>query len=1436
MPDKSLQTRAMRKAVERVDIGVFGTPLRLLAWMRKKKAGWLGWAAVTAAQSIVGVGLAMIIGLILGVPLNAFSIAVLVGFALGSAIGGPLSFLVWTALLLPITGILAGLIADAWVASPSWWRDQASSWERGEAIAQWLMIGVPAWMLFWVAASRGVSKVAEIMFEKFALRMGFRAASRFSGEDKRVYDEAFQQSDVSQAETATLLESSGDGTHSVITGEPSKMGGRAPTSVQEMGGDPDVSAVPLPSTNSDGGIDYDSFLDTGNDDPDVMKAVGRKPTGLESLSDDPAVHITSDPEPDAPTGVVIEMEPLNLPDVPRDTSPPLQRVEAPKIDPRQNRALFRRMSQLNLAFQTARREDRDDEFIEKHQDELARISDEQRMILDSMNETAPLVALIHSIQRRRTEDFLIGRAPADVVPGTGSLDASPPEDDDLPFDIGTPSAIVATPSQVVTETPPAPAATDDVVTDAPVVTIVPEDVIESAPMPSQDTQVVIPEEVQAPDDVPALPRRRDIAAMAASFSQILSPRRVAEDTTSASDDVEVMAGDETADASTDSSDVPADPALTAAHTNLETLPAENPEEVTESPELPEVPADSAIADDAVASETPSELVGTETGTATGAGIGIDDASVDIERTATAPASVSTAPAQVAAPGADFDFDFDLTPKATPADASSSADHDTNIKSDASSEPEEEMNSRVFNRSVCRQVLGLVVGPLDPRSKADDVVEFERNNSDVSVSEVLNSRSFDEQVGPQDAASARHAWRDVRQVMSESSNDRLVAEFKRVNARGRSLVEEPHMLTRAAYLALKTESSRLQRTATSSGDDEALRSTADLIDNNMAILDTLEATLKTREDAASHQSETVPGGVVRQRIVPGRDDAAATRGRSIVGSVLGGARTAGTGVMRDTPARPVQENPLPASEQIIDVASSHVDDAAPLPVVAETIAAPKALRPGEDGFVSSHPVDSMDYQVEMDMHAAGVASRQRVEGAARDRADEEERERTRAADALDTERREAEELRVREANEKDERERQEIKAEADRARDRSEEDARRQREAEEADAAKRRQDADEVARIEREGAEAERRRKQAEAETAELALERERAASERSRQEDAVMKQFRDRRRDVEVPERFRSEGIMAHVLALSELKNVRMVFQKSGIGSNITGVPDFEVAMSNPATRTLLQVEAEMVREAAGILTFIAAAVEAPDPEDYATVKALLQEDEIPFFQRIVGQVDRGRAASLTLERVADADRLIREKADKANGVEGMASELRDTRSEVERLQAADKANAAALAAAQDRADAAERDRLEAEQRLESIRKEMAGIVDDDFQKALEANGRRVETGGIDGFFSFLSPDETSMVMVMTTPSTVFPDGLVQRGSKSMPVSDFLDFAVTRSKAFHTDNVAVFYTDPQIRAFTVGAEGMTLKHIRRSVNDLKETLNNYGISISAQGE
>lgn len=1404
MPDKSLQARTMRKTVERVDIGAFGIPMRVVGWIKKTKSSWGGWAAMTAAQAAVGVLIAVIAGLILGVPINPFSIIIIVGFALGSAIGGPFSFAIWTAILIGISGLGAGFIADAWVASPSWWRTLAAGWEQNSAVPGWFKVAVPAWMLLWIAAARGMAKVSEMILEKLALRMGFKAAQRFSGEDKRVYDEAFEQSDVSEAETASLLESSGDGTHSVITGEPSKLAGIQRTQVREMGGDPDVSSVPLPAT--DDGIDYDSFLDAGSSDPDVMKAVGKKPTGLEPLhqpGDDAQTAVS-----DAATGVVIEMEPLDLPAVPRDTAPPLQRVEPPKLDPRQNRALFRRMTQLNLAFQNARREDRDAEFIDKHQEELAVISDEQRMILESMADTGPLLALIHTIQRKRTEDFLVGRADAPVAPGVGTIEgpAAIEDDDDVPFAVGAAIPVI---TQEATQQPVTPEAEP-----------VPVDAVDE-PIPA--TPVVDQPEVDVVlEKRPA--GRRNIAAMAASFSDILSPKRQRDADAAAasddarSDDVDVDAPTSDLDASSDTEETSDTPSSSNVD-DRDVAAAAHPAPVEVSAEIEPV---HGVSD--ASAPAPAELLETKLDRGSAEFPFEFDVELQADASEADVAQMPTASPDDAVAQPETSEGTDVESPSADANQPSGevARTDDGVNQDvAEREPEEEMSNRVFSRSVCRQVLGLVVGPLDPESKADDIRQFESSNAGVTVTEVLNSRSFDEQVGSTEAAAARHAWKDVKHVLSQSSLERLLADLERVNQRGQAMVEEPHTLSVAAYHAFESESSRLRRVATAPGDDDALELSGDLVGKNVAILDTLAAILKARSEAAAAHAAIAPSGVVRQRVAPDRDDVAASRGRGLIGSVLGGARTSGVGVMRDAPAKA----PAPATE-IATVAEAIVLEAPEAPVVEtnlneehvmsdaatetstmEPAVVASELRPGDEGFISMHPIDSIQYQVDMDMHAAGVLSRQRVVNAAKERVEQEERDRQKVIDDA------AAVVRG--------------ESEAALARQRAADDAEEERRREAAAAEEKRRE--EIARIEREGVEAT-------AAAAALALERERSQAARTKEDEDILRQHRERQKELDIPERFRTDEVVAHVMAISELRNIRYLFQRSVISAGVQGLSDLEAAMRVPSVRSQLQTDAEMVREAAGILTRIASVVDATDPEDVAAVRSVLHPEEIPFFDRTIGWIERGRSAQSTLDRADAADRDIRAKAERAGDAVALETRLTDANAELVRVRGEASSSDEAMRAANQRAEAAEIARKEAADKLDKLLKEMSGIVDDDFQQILDSNAKRIEAGGIDGFFSLMSPDGSSMVMIMTTPASAFPEGLIQRGSKSLTVADFLEFVVSRARDFATDHVAVLYTDPQMRAYASNTEGMTLKQVRRSVDELKSMLGDYGINIDIQGD
>lgn len=1401
--NNSLQTRAMKKAVERVDIGAFGIPLKIMAWTRKRRSTMGGLIGMTLAQAAIGACVGVLAGFLLGVPVNALSMAFLFGMAVGSAIGGPLSFLLWTLLLIGVTGLVAGFTMQTWVASPSWWRMLAADWQAGAVIPRWFMIGVPVWMLFWVAAARGVSKVTMAMFDKIALRMGFRAAKTYAGEDKRVYDEAFEQSDVSQAESRSLLEHTGDGTMALVTVEASKMGGRVEARRPvEMGGDPDVSDVPLPESSAS--MDYDAMFGDTELDPDVAKVA---PRPQESAAADDETGQAPPTE-----SIVVEMEHPVLPAVPQDTAPPVKRIETPQIDPRSNRALYRRMSQLNLAFQAARHEDRDVEFVEKHHEELAKISDEQRAILDSMNDTGPLLALIHEIQRQRTEDFLIGKAPIDVEPGTGAIDVQ--------------AVQVEAGEEVEAIDVVAPQEQQD---DLDAVTVEASDDV--GPVES--------------DEAPALSREDAIAAMAGSLSAMLGPRREAprdDVTPPPADDVVDGVGGDDGDTIPQTAEVGSDP---DPSDELSDVPAPVPADAAEPPVASET-VEPVVSDESVemSGQSEAQTDGTvssasdEDGPKTllGFDLALDDATDDMQSDATENAAEA--------------------PVAETPEVNSDPTHVVGGTEETGTE--EEMNSRVFSRVTCRQVLGLVVGHLDASVKAEDIAEFERNSPDTPVAEVINSRSFDELVGSKEAAEARHAWPEIRKILSQSSIERLVADLERVNDRGHSMIEEPHTLTPMSFHAFETDSVRLRRLASQGSD---LVATQELVTRNVAILDMLSAIKRDRENASVRAAPS-PGGIVRQKVSSDRDDAA-SKGRGLIGSVLGGARTAGIGIMRD--GKKSEENGdvtviesnetsavQDAADQFVEVHSEPMLAPPAVEVIdqpAAALAPAVPLRPGDEGFVSAHPEGSALYKADMSMHEGIIAVRQQAERELQEQLREErEREQRAEEERLRLEREEADRVeRERLKVEQAERDR----AEADRLRAEREADDERRRAAESAAAAEARRIADaETERVRREeeaqraaerdrlaleAADADRRAREAEAERAALELARERS---RTQEEALIIRQFHERRRELEVPERFRTEEVVTLMMTLAELRNVRKTFQLGSMGSKPDDMSDLDAAMRIPSHRSTLQADAEMARQASVLMNRISSIAEATDQDDMDHVRSLMEPEEIPFFERILAAIQRGRAAVTTLKQAEEMDSEIRAKAALASGVEALKEKV----SQAEAAAIAASGDAAAkdeeLAAVKARAETAERERLEAVERLEALRKQMAGIIDDDFQRILDSLAKRLDhlTGGIEGFYKFVSEDEASTVIVMTTPATTFPDGVLQIGAKSIPVVDFIETVVTRASSFATESVAVLYTDPSMRAYTAGAKGVTLKHVRRSVDDITSQLHDYGISIENKGE
>lgn len=416
MVHKSLMTRTMRKTVDRVDVGAAGVPLRARAKIRKMRSSRTGLAGVLAVHALIGLISGLAIGAVFGIPLNVLSIVFLIAFVAGNVIGGPFSFLVWTAVIVPVTGLIAGYTMGTWVASPAWWGVLRSGWEEGNPIPGWFTIAVPSWILFWVAASRGVAKVFDIMFDKLALLLGFGAAKRFSGEEKSTFQRAFEESDISQAETASLF-SGGTGTQAVIAGRNS-MGGSSLEKRTEMGGEPDTP----PTHEALKTPDYSSMLEMDDDDADVMRAIGGSSgIRIEMSKDEPPVPQIPSPATDVAPEAVVAITTPDLPQVPRDTTAPLQRVQAPVIDARANRALVRRMQQLVMGFNEARREDSDIDFIANNADELNAISEEQKSILRSMADSGPLLAVAHAVQQKRAEEFMMAKADLPVAETIGSI-------------------------------------------------------------------------------------------------------------------------------------------------------------------------------------------------------------------------------------------------------------------------------------------------------------------------------------------------------------------------------------------------------------------------------------------------------------------------------------------------------------------------------------------------------------------------------------------------------------------------------------------------------------------------------------------------------------------------------------------------------------------------------------------------------------------------------------------------------------------------------------------------------------------------------------------------------------------------------------------------------------------------------------------------------
>ncbi len=1306
-PHKSLETRAMRKAVERVDIGAFGAPLKAVNWIKSKKATWGGWAIVSLIQALVGAGIGYGLMSIFGIPFNVLSSAIYICFIIGSAIGGPFVFTIWTLLLVGLTHVIAGSFVGAWIGSADWWSKLVAMWNSGKSIPGWFQAAVPIWMFIWVIASRGIAKGADILLEKIALALGFRAASRFSNEEKQVYDDAFRESDVSPTETQSLMESSNDGTHAVIAGETLMQRDRPETFTS----DPHNDGLSLHKpTLADGGLDYDNLLDDGASDPEVSRAIGARGdeedvTIDNSLSDEGPEEATLSSDNDAP--VLIEMSPTKLPDVPRDNAPPIRRVSAPEVDFRANRALHRRMGQLLFGFNKYRHEDREAEYIQENVGELSSISDEQRRVLEGMADSGPLLAVIGAIQQKNAESFLANNGEPAIIPGTGSIDG-PIEEDDA--DIVKPLLV------------------DDLAIED-----------EEA-----ETEVQIA-------DVPAKGSKADIASMAASFSKALTARRGGTAKDEDASDLTVATSEAVA-----TEILPAeaeiDPVEAEAQTgdvDAEIKADESADVVAETPA--ETQADDVDADQAVTSSTDPVAEVSQAN------------AMEVETSAE---TITTESAE----GEEFTFDVAL-------------EKDEN--------PEDELSNKDFGRVLCRQVFGIVDGSHDPSIKAEDVTEFERQNPETSIGEIINSRSFDEHVGNVEASNARRQWREIREILSQSSGEKLVADLEKVNIRGENLYEMPSELNEVSFNLFERDSVRIRSLIIASKDDQVMAEASSLLSRNILLIDMLKKILDDREKESRRMTRpsSQPGGVVRQKIVKS-DDSTVERGRSIASSVFKRAGADGA-VLRPVDAE-VKAEAVPDAEEVEaapEIHEAHIEDNA----------MPTAHVPalGEEGYVSPYQEGTREYERDMQKHSVQLEMNKQF--AEEDRQMQEDAAR-RAADEA------AAQTRMRDENDAEIRR---MRAEAESRRIADEEASRA------AVAAQREREAKEKADAAAEERESQR-----------LIRENARSLQHRTQADNILLNTIRGMQRTNVVPERF-YEAVMAHVLSLNEMRTYSRSLKAKRTASekSAEGLSEAEILLANPSERLSLMIEAQMGDIAVNIIKNIAEMLDV-DPDDAEKLANMMDDEtEVDFLGRMNALVDRRTEVNGILTSADETSKELLKSvqvAAEAEDIKERLSLVEKTASETQALLEQEKAAAEKI---KSDLDAALVRAAAAEKLIDRMEKEKAGIIDDDFQAILDKHATVFSDEGAEcpGVFVLYTKDKTVTNIIITAPMDAFPSGIARLGDDAMPISDLVTFVIGKKKIRITKSERVLILDSKLRAY-LEESGFVLEDITRSVPSLEEIL------------
>lgn len=1404
--DANLRKKSMRKTIDRVDLGLFGKPIKLHAWHRAKRATWSGWAVTGAIQALVGVVLYTLGALAFGAPLNPLTLLFGLGFAVGCAIGDPISFLLWTILFVEITGTVSGVLVGAWFNLPSWWHVLADSWRGGQSVPSVFVGAVPVWMFVWILGGRGVAKGFDILVERATLKMGFNVAKRFMSEDERLRATAYEESAVSDIEAQRHFDvTDRDGTQAVIATEPSRI--YAP--------EPQEQPAPRPSTTPA----YQSYLE---DDEDLNSDLSRRAAAgvrMDSGADAPSVDIGKSEAVSlgkAPTPTSFIME-TGLPAPPvEQAAAPVQRAETPRLDTRANRALQRHMAQLVLSFDMVMTDDEMAAFVSNHRDVLMGLSDDQVRLLDTMEGGQALIAVARQLQSDNATSFIAGI----------SDDKGPSED--LSLLTSDPMPLQASPIDMSSPRP-AP---------EPVQAVAPD-----ASAPGSDA-----EDVGEAGKAPEAGRPSDVLALAGALDAFLPDRRgnrpIAFVKRPSYDDLQGAPA---------AVPLPSDLVPAATGGSPEASTDEAGGEGGEQPEPEPRPdaegggtaeggafvpvVDSASADDGEASgEAPASAGPGEVGmvespagvdgavaepvaeaapdvpdsgavtdvptaeTAAGEALGRPDAVA--EEATSAPPQEQEENASLPRPSSlsEGEFRFDVA-----EDVVSDRQPEGGANQHNQEEPENEMAS--YSRDEVLLVRGLLAANSSAQDKAHNVQEFQDAHPQLLVSDVVSSRSFVEYLGDHDAASVRHSWREVQSIIAAPPSERLGREFDRVNQRGQKFIEDPHLLDRPLYNHWEQESFRLRGAAAAA--PGLLHSLGQHISINVSLGDSMRELLDKRDAAqidSEHSMDSMP--TVSQK-VPKREDA--LRGRKMLGLMFRPGSGPREELPMTDPRRPetlAAPEPAAAPAPVPSAAprerQPQVEDDVPLVPLPSQQDTPSASQAGEDmssdrgpqlgeeGFVSRHPEGSLEYRKEMAAHREELNFR---------REEREERERV------------AEEERRREEARRAEQEREEEASRA-RIREQAEEAARLEAEERVRLAAA---EADEAE------ARAEREREAARSAAAEATIAESRASAEaevRSRTEVETMFLSAAKRAHsvlFTIPRRFHTQEILGAMINFEEIsayrKGLMLIVQKGRTDADPLKRNDtVGRARAESAQRSLVQYEVIVGEAAKSVLARVVTVVGASKGQD---LMDLLEEGpEKVFVARLQNAIEAGDKAAVTLAEVEREDRELERLAEGSRGMDDLQGRLRDAEARVGVLFDEKQTF-------EERIAAAERDRDEAVAEASRLRREMMGEVDDEFQRVLDEHTTHIDDIGVAGFYKYVSPDKRSCFVIITAKSSSFPDGTVDVGDHSVSVSDIIEFAVDKAKTFRA-KPEILFVDNGMRPYLTNRGAM---QIGRDVGRLRDSLN-----------